>query len=545
MLDIQELDDLICQKLSQHDLAQCARVNKKWHSAVIPHLWADLTFLEDPGDGAQVFIQMVLKDYLEHYLLQGLQDTGRTIKQQLAKTPPSFSHKSVLSKYGHWIRLLPSPYDLKIAFRSYSTGKSEVPKSELILHLCKRCSPDNAQVKRLSVSTLDLDLAPRDSQRAMYDFMLPRARQLYIHGRLSTSYTDMAKITKLLDQCSGTLKTLDMKLVSPAGTSEMFELKEASTEVRPKAWTSFKELALYDWADGSFWTWFFKQCRQVETLEVHGLDGTAQVLAQAMLNHMPQLSEITLGSRRFSFMKEDDVATLLAGSTKGWRRVMLRPHAHPGKQVVDALEKHLPTLETLEFNGVCRGFWFENMPHFLRSCPQLQSFVNTDSFTTLDVKTFIDRDPVTDTLRPWDCERTLKILQFAITGIPRKDWPGHSVEGESWFSQGYEIHNGLFDRLARLTHLEVLCLGSHNHGDDNESLELSLESGLYKLYGLQRLRELHFGLSTKIGIQDVQWMVESWPRLRVINGLDVDGVHKEVVRWLWKNHPEISVLRTF
>jgi len=109
MLDIQELDDLICQKLSQQDLAQCARVNKKWHSVVIPHLWGDLTFLEDPEDSAQGFIQMVLKDYLEHYLLQALQDTGRTIKQQLATTPPSFSHKSVLSKYGPWIRLLPSP----------------------------------------------------------------------------------------------------------------------------------------------------------------------------------------------------------------------------------------------------------------------------------------------------------------------------------------------------------------------------------------------------------------------------------------------------
>jgi len=294
--------------------------------------------------------------------------------------------------------------------------------------------------------------------------MLPRARHLYIHSRLPTSYADMSKVINLLGQCSATLKRLYMKLYTLAGTSEMFEPKEESTEIQPKAWMSFKELTLHDWVDSSFWSWFFKQYRQVETLELCHPNGTAQVLAQAMLNHMPQLSESTLGSRRFSFMKEDDVATLLAGSTKGWRRVMLRPHAHPGKQVVDALEKHLPTLETLEFNGVCRGFWFENMPHFLRSCPQLQSFVNTDVFTTLDVKTFIDRDPVTDTLRPWDCERTLKVLRFAITGIPRKDWPGHYIEGESWFSQGYEIHNGLFDRLARLTHLEVLCLGSRTMG---------------------------------------------------------------------------------
>ncbi|KAK3811039.1 MAG: hypothetical protein J3Q66DRAFT_404425 [Benniella sp.] len=544
MLDIQELDDLVCQKLSQHDLAQCARVNKKWHSVVIPHLWGDLTLLEEPGDGTRGFIQMVLKDYLKHHLHQALQDTGRSIKQ-LAKTPLSFSHKSVLSKYGPWIRLLPSPQCLKRAFRFYRTGESGVPESELILHLCKQSSPDNAQVKYLSVSTLDLDLAPRDSQRAMYEFMLPRARQLYIHGRLSTSYADMAKMINLLDQCSGTLKRLDMNLGIPAGTSEIFKLEEGPTDIQPRAWASFKELTLLHWMDGSFWTWFFKQCRRVETLEVCCLDGTAQVLAQFMLTHMPHLTKITLGSGRFSHMKDDDVAILLAGSTSGWRHVVLRSDAHPGKQAMDALEEHMPTLETLEFNGVCRGFWSENTLPFLRSCPLLQSFVNTDRFTTLDVKTFIDRDSVTDTLRPWDCERTLKVLRLAITGIPRRDWPGYSIEGGSWFSQGYEIHNGLFDRLARLNHLEVLWLGSHSHGNDNESLELSLESGLYKLYGLQQLRELHFGLSTKIGIQDVQWMVESWPRLRVIDGLDVDGVHEEVVGWLRKIHPEISVVRTY
>ena len=187
-------------------------------------------------------------------------------------------------------------------------------------------------------------------------------------------------------------------------------------------------------------------------------------------------------------------------------------------------------------------FWSENMLPFLRSCPHLQSFVNNDAISTLDVKTFIDRDPVTNTLRPWDCERTLKVLRFAMTATPRKDWPGHFFEGEASFSQGYEIHNGLFDRLARLTHLEALWLESRYKEDDNEFLELSLESGLYTLYGLQQLRELHFGWPTKIGIQDVQWMVESWPRLRVIDGLDVDGVHEEAVGWIRKTHPEISVL---
>jgi hypothetical protein len=87
------------------------------------------------------------------------------------------------------------------------------------------------------------------------------------------------------------------------------------------------------------------------------------------------------------------------------------------------LEKHMPTLETLEFNGVGHGFWSENMLPFLQSCSLLQSFVNTDVITTLDVKTFIDRDPVTDTHRPWGCERTLK--------VPVR-YHGYTKEGLAW-----------------------------------------------------------------------------------------------------------------
>jgi hypothetical protein len=101
----------------------------------------------------------------------------------------------------------------------------------------------------------------------------------------------MAKVTNLLSQCSGALKRLDLNMGIPAGTSAIFKLKEDSTEIQPKAWTSSsKELILLHWVNGSSWTRFFKRCRQVETLKVCSLNGTARVLAQAMSNHMPQLS---------------------------------------------------------------------------------------------------------------------------------------------------------------------------------------------------------------------------------------------------------------
>lgn len=43
MLDIPELGDMVCRLLGAHDLAQCARVDKKWNSLVVPYFWRDLT----------------------------------------------------------------------------------------------------------------------------------------------------------------------------------------------------------------------------------------------------------------------------------------------------------------------------------------------------------------------------------------------------------------------------------------------------------------------------------------------------------------------
>jgi hypothetical protein len=45
MLGLTELDTIVCKQLRRQDLTQCARVSKKWHAAVIPYLWGDLTYL--------------------------------------------------------------------------------------------------------------------------------------------------------------------------------------------------------------------------------------------------------------------------------------------------------------------------------------------------------------------------------------------------------------------------------------------------------------------------------------------------------------------
>jgi hypothetical protein len=74
---------------------------------------------------------------------------------------------------------------------------------------------------------------------------------------------------------------------------------------------------------------------------------------------------------------------------------------------------------------------------------------------------------------------------------------------------------------------------------------MSLESGLHKLSTLKNLEELNVTcLAVRIGVEEVQWMVENWPRLRVIYGLDGNSSsEKKAVEWLKEHRPGIKLSR--
>ncbi|KAK3811300.1 MAG: hypothetical protein J3Q66DRAFT_414974 [Benniella sp.] len=58
----------------------------------------------------------------------------------------------------------------------------------------------------------------------------------------------------------------------------------------------------------------------------------------------------------------------------------------------------------------------------------------------------------------------------------------------------------------------------------DQSLEMSLQSGLDKLSGSKYLKELNVhGMRRKIGAKEIQWMKVNWPKIRVIYGVDKDA----------------------
>ncbi|KAK3811050.1 MAG: hypothetical protein J3Q66DRAFT_350859 [Benniella sp.] len=511
MLGTPELDNMVCQRLSPQDQARCARVSKTWHALIVPHLWRDLRWL---GWRAERFMSLIQQDYREEQQRQKSQNGGHAMEQLVQPSPPL----SALSKYGRWIRLLPDPC------RIFSGGSAQEAQ-ELLQHLLQR-SP-NGQVESVDVDTWSLE-------RTIADLALPRVRHLHIDYNHASS--GFSKLMSLLSQCSVTvLQELELNVITPSHT-ETNDLEEEPTDRDHKSWTSLKRLSLSEWTDDAdakiFWSWLFEGCGQLETLVLHEIRGDASFLAQAILAHLPDLAEIVVGRQGLSFfgIPEDTVATILSASSNGWKTVRLAESAMFGETAAVAFERHFSTLETLEFSKQPSDKVFQ----VLRACTNLRSFIHSSTSSRLDTMAFIDLDPDTGLLRPWQCETTLKELKVRISGIPR---PGPAEEAS--LVRWYEIQGQFYDRLARLANLETCWLGYGRGKTRHGYLEMSLESGLDRLSGLGSLRDLSvMGLSTKICIKEIQWMVENWPRLRNIRGLYHEN---EEVKWLQKYHPEISV----
>ncbi|KAK3811055.1 MAG: hypothetical protein J3Q66DRAFT_350865 [Benniella sp.] len=232
---------------------------------------------------------------------------------------------------------------------------------------------------------------------------------------------------------------------------------------------------------------------------------------------------------------DNAIATLLSGSRDGWRVVRACPSARFDREAMGALFKHSGTLEELCLEGNCTAT-SRDIVQVLRSCPNLHTLIYMESSyrwssasSLVDGRVFIDLDPDTGSFKPWECENFLRVLKIRIDGISRQDEKGCANHDER-----HKIQGLVYDRLARLVSLEVLWIGGES--------SMSLESGLDRLSGLRKLKELYvITFDRKIGVKEVQWMTEHWPRLRVLCGLDKHWGDELALRWLQENHPGIEV----
>ncbi|KAF9105211.1 hypothetical protein BGX27_009774 [Mortierella sp. AM989] len=125
-------------------------------------------------------------------------------------------------------------------------------------------------------------------------------------------------------------------------------------------------------------------------------------------------------------------------------------------------------------------------------------------------------------------------------------------------SIGPALHRLVYQRLATLTELEELWVGEISVEQETVDhllmikqlphrkpfervmfgLEFSLDSGLEIMTGMSKLRVLGVeGLAHRIGIQEISWMIQEWPRLERINGLFSCNETPGLKQWLQSNAP--------
>ncbi|KAG0258132.1 hypothetical protein BGZ95_005047, partial [Linnemannia exigua] len=188
---------------------------------------------------------------------------------------------------------------------------------------------------------------------------------------------------------------------------------------------------------------------------------------------------------------------------------------------------------------------------FLVTHPHLREFDSIENFIKVD-----------EMLRePWAC-MGLERLTCQIVGVDRLNkeeeavvarvmapgYLGELTEEETSavekFHRCRAQHHGVYDRLASLTRLKHLNLGYENRhprgymdadrytGEDGveyseypgpifDTLEMSLESGLGRLAALKDMEMIGFEcINHRIGKAELDWMAKSWPKLRLMYGLD-------------------------
>ncbi|KAG0282822.1 hypothetical protein BGZ96_012810 [Linnemannia gamsii] len=198
------------------------------------------------------------------------------------------------------------------------------------------------------------------------------------------------------------------------------------------------------------------------------------------------------------------------------------------------------------------------------------------SLVEFSVRDFIDVDDDNHDdsgclIKPWACESSLRILAVKITGIPRPDItvsyyntpiPEGATIPEAYPGEGLELQRRVYERISRFRSLEALDLGHddrdlglHSYVENAEGqlihddtsdyqyscVDMSLGSGLRAMGELRRLKRLDVTrMATSIGVEEVRWMAESWPRLEEIHGLNVEQEERDAQHWLVEKCPAIK-----
>ncbi|KAG0016864.1 hypothetical protein BGZ82_000919, partial [Podila clonocystis] len=480
--------------------------------------------------------------------------------------------KTLLARYGPSIVAIPNVYDLLEAFQSPSTRKqiaetekrqhrmphitelkasTDPSEFELLRHLLSRCT--NLRFPKVQLFKLHLG-TPRLLD-LIIEFIIPVTTHLAIDYEFTEDETNIPLTTttlkRVLSNATSTLQTLTIEI-------DCLMLDEAHADSDIPGARDFKpnirDLQLYKCGKSvdsiKFWDWLWKRCGKVEKLAVLDvLPPFVKSLARGIHAHMPNIEGLYLGRQTFKnwiHLRDPELELLLAAHTNTYKTVQCDVTARPGPLFAKALKRHHPTLEEfwVAASAGDDGYLVDVLIH----APNLRTFMSLQDgdhpvvkFPEVSAKKFIDWDSDTQAYRPWACESTLLALSIKITGVPTK-------AGDERKRQ----HGLLYDRVARMPGIRLLAFGQSVRIVDErrgiastglvqkECLAMTLDSGLEKLKPLVNLTALNLiSMRHEVGLKDVKWMIKNWPKLKLLQGLEIGG---DAYKYVKKHQPHLLTL---
>ncbi|KAF9273596.1 hypothetical protein BGZ68_001366, partial [Mortierella alpina] len=224
--------------------------------------------------------------------------------------------------------------------------------------------------------------------------------------------------------------------------------------------------------DLASWTWL-QCCKNVEKLELALLDQAMMCeLAAGVKAYFPNLNSLVL-----NLFGGGVFHRLLSGCT-GLKSIHFKMSCAPDQLLHEALKSHCLTLETIRLSYIGESPSVI-LRHILSTSPNLQTLITgEDDYGKkfkkpyLEAKDFIDLLPHSNTLKPWGCEKHLKVFKTKITCIPRPDvtkcyeavffsrYAGHASRDdalpENFPGEGRLLQQRVYERLGKLINLEEL-----------------------------------------------------------------------------------------
>ncbi|KAF8929235.1 hypothetical protein BGZ47_001190 [Haplosporangium gracile] len=340
--------------------------------------------------------------------------------------------------------------------------------------------------------------------------------------------------------------------------------------------------------------------------------------------HHDTLERIRLADRRLTYLEmthgcQSGVTQILMRAsplkhiqmTRDWGSDAQGAYDSKDSATKKAFLRHAPTLEHLE-TGAC-NFPEEILQALLQSSPSLRTLKTMQEYNYHLPSKEVELDALRVIKTPWICTQ-LEEFKCRILNVTRPDvvitpfdnvfpdpppppgaLPGlvaaqdqGPLAGAMLIAQqeSHAVQRRVLRQIGQLTHLRKLSLGRLVHNDNNPEysrleirgirtmavdenfdwrcLELTLESGLDELSRLKQLKELWvYKMAHRIGLAEIRWMVENWPRLKIIGGLMYEDSNREVyggddgdevgvvgsleedvpehVKWIKKNRPDIQL----